>query len=134
MSNRRGFTVIELMIVVVIVGIIAVLAFAGYYGVHHRAPKPLTVADVTYDARYSATMPIVQDAVYILYLKGQPESNGCDSVSIATSSHIDACRTHFKTFVEYNNLTNYKRFIVADDSTTRVIITYPTGDIVAESK
>lgn len=46
-TNQRGFTIVELLIVIVVIGILAVIAIVAYNGVQQRARDSMRTSDVT---------------------------------------------------------------------------------------
>ncbi|MFI5212865.1 MAG: type II secretion system protein, partial [Candidatus Saccharimonadales bacterium] len=87
-SNRSGFTIIELLIVIVVIGILAAIILIAYNGIQHRA----VVTTLRSDLRNAATLMQVGHTdtdAYSTTLPSQVKPSPGVSLSLATASGGD---------------------------------------------
>jgi prepilin-type N-terminal cleavage/methylation domain-containing protein len=89
--NKKGFTIVELLIVIVIIGILATIGFVAFSGAQNKAKKSKaesTVSNVKAKlGEYYATKseyPADKDAV-VAYLDGSDGNDGGKNTDLATT-------------------------------------------------
>lgn len=88
--QRKGFTIVELLIVIVVIGILAAITIVGYNGIQTRAENTRTISAVGAYARalqsYAAInggYPVTGVSVFACF--GAPASGKCGNVTDAVA-------------------------------------------------
>lgn len=99
-SSRRGFTIVELLIVIVVIAILAAISIVAYTGVQNKAK----VSSLTSDLRSAATQ-----------LKLDQTNNGAFPATIASANNGDGLKASPGTTYRYsvNNSTKPQTFCLS---------------------
>lgn len=101
-SSRRGFTIVELLIVIVVIGILAAITIVAYNGILQKA----TVASLTADL-VSASKRL---KLYQVDNSGYPITNDCSASPAANSICLKSSSGTTYTAFQTNNTTNPQAF------------------------
>ncbi len=116
---RKGDIIAVIALIVVLCGGIMMKAFP----VRTTTPADLKINE-TFDARGTSTQPIANDATLLLaYQSVSPGSNDEKLIEARVAR-----------WIVDQKLTHYARFVVASDSTSQVVLTYPGCRVVLEGK
>lgn len=101
--NRKGFTIVELLIVIVVIGILAAIVIVAYNGVQKRAADAKTVADtVAIKKAVLAERTLTGQTLYQLFsaagVTGQPCGTWSSTDPLpSTLPKTHACWTNYYT-------------------------------------
>jgi general secretion pathway protein G len=100
-KSKSGFTIVELLMVIVVIGILAAITVVAYTGIQQRGR----------DAQRKSDIASIVKALELYYADNgsYPSSGGSTSVNSSWSSSADTSWTSFK-----NYLTNYAKNIPSD--------------------
>ena len=73
--NAKGFTIVELLVVIVVIGILAAITIVAFNGVSQRAVGALMQSDLSGVAKQVATYAVTEDS-YPSNLDGYKASEG----------------------------------------------------------
>ena len=100
LKNKKGFTIVELLIVIVVIAILAAITIVAYNGIQTRANVSATESNVTilqkkmeaYNAANTtgASYPSGTAAAVTTALNGVTESNLGGSITLAARSGVNA--------------------------------------------
>lgn len=111
---------------------IALLLLASLVGCSSQKLDPKVAA--TYDASFGISGERLQSsAIMVMFTRGELSNHFGAPAPEAVQRYRDA-QADFRRQVEYYKLSNFTRFIIAGDSLTRVIITYPEARVVREPR
>jgi prepilin-type N-terminal cleavage/methylation domain-containing protein len=119
-SSLAGFTIVELLVVIVIIGILAAITIISYTGISGRA----TVAAMQSDLNGAAN----QLKQYQVINSAYPTTLDCSSTPAANSICLKASNSNTYTYTP-NNTTNPPTFSLTETNTngTAYVITDSTG-------
>lgn len=107
LHNRQGFTIVELLIVIVVIAILAAITVVAYNGIQTRANNAKRDSDVTLYAKaiYAAR---INDGKVLRDITGSSWSAGPCAVSSGNPGNVepkDLDKTHVCWVRYYDNLT-----------------------------
>lgn len=126
-DNRRGFTIVELLIVIVVIGILAAITIVAYNGVQDRARNGQRLSDMSAIVK-ALEIYKVQNGKY-----PDPQGNiagGWESSAMAPTSFISALRTGgviSKVPVDPVNTAPNGAASTIDQTTAYAYYRYPAG-------
>lgn len=91
MLYQKGFTIVELLIVIVVIGILAAITIVSYNGVQSRAQDSRRVSDIT-NIRDAIELYKIQNNTFPAVTSANTDSSGWE-VSYINNSFIPALRT-----------------------------------------
>jgi len=90
--KRRGFTIVELLIVIVVIGILAAITVVAYNGIQQRARDAQRQSDIT----------VIKKALELYYAANSryPAGSGSTSINGSWSSTADASWANLQTALQ----------------------------------
>jgi len=88
-SNKRGFTIVELLIVIVVIGILAAITIVAYNGVQQRAR----------DSRRKQDVEVIAKSLELYYIDNgkYPTSSGSTAINASWSTTADSSWANLAT-------------------------------------
>ncbi len=104
-ADRHGFTIVELLIVIVVIGILAAITIVGYNGVQARSRTAKITADLGLLTKAIHAARINSDGQALRYVTGSTGTAGTcmykpAGTDLATLSKSDACWTQYITSMQ----------------------------------
>lgn len=138
--SQKGFTIVELLIVIVIIGILAVLVVVGINGIQKRAEKEKYRNDASIIVRKASAYSIVVGMYPSGAIDGVPQnfSEAADNALLLPTNirgYYQAGPTDYATAYTYANMTAHGYAIVVCGGASRTGLTVyypdPTNSTVA---